>query len=82
MWLYGEEPLKVSHHSAKFGGHMHCGNGDIMVLVDHVISRKTTWSKGHVLLWLRARRDKSLTLPSLVATGTVVVDILTFLQIR
>ena len=21
MWLYVEEPLKVSHHPAKFGGH-------------------------------------------------------------
>ena len=23
----------VSHHSAKFGGHRHCGSGDIMFLV-------------------------------------------------
>ena len=23
----------VSHHSAKFGGHSHCGSGDIMFLV-------------------------------------------------
>ena len=22
----------ISHHSVKFGGHRHCGNGDIMVL--------------------------------------------------
>ena len=25
------------HHSAMFGGHRHCGSGDIMVLVFHVI---------------------------------------------
>ena len=29
--------MKVSYHSAKFGGHMHCGSGNIMVLVGHVI---------------------------------------------
>ena len=23
----------VSHHPAKFGGHSHCGSGDIMFLV-------------------------------------------------
>ena len=27
----------VSHHPAKFGDHGHCGSGDIMVLVCHVI---------------------------------------------
>ena len=25
------------HHSAMFGGHRHCGSGEIMVLVFHVI---------------------------------------------
>ena len=29
--------LKLSHHSAKFGGHRYCARGDIMVLVHHVI---------------------------------------------
>ena len=29
----------VSHQPAKFGGHRHCGSGDIMVLVCHVISQ-------------------------------------------
>ena len=31
-------PLKVSYHPAKFGGHIHCGSKDVMVLVCHVIS--------------------------------------------
>ena len=30
--------LKVSHHPATFCGRRHCGSGDIMVLVCHVIS--------------------------------------------
>ena len=32
-------PLKVAHHTAKFGGHKHCGSEDIKVLVCHVISK-------------------------------------------
>ena len=28
---------KVSHHPTKFGGYEHCGSGDIMVLVFHMI---------------------------------------------
>ena len=38
-------PLMVSHHRTKFGGHRHCGKGDIMVLVcqeilqNHIIKR-------------------------------------------
>ena len=30
---YGWEPLMVSHHRAKLGGHCHCGSRDIMFLV-------------------------------------------------
>ena len=29
----------VSHHPTKFHGHRHCGSGDKMVLVCHVISQ-------------------------------------------
>ena len=32
-------PSKVSYHSAKFGGHRHYGNGDILVLVCHITSQ-------------------------------------------
>ena len=27
----------VGHHPVKFVGHSHCGNGDIMVFVGHII---------------------------------------------
>ena len=37
MQLYGQEFIKVSCHLAKFGGHRHCGNEDIVILVCHVI---------------------------------------------
>ena len=30
-WLYGLEPLNVSHHTNMFAGHRHCGNGDVIV---------------------------------------------------
>ena len=33
------ESCEVSHHSAMFCGHTHCGSGNIMVLVYHVISQ-------------------------------------------
>ena len=36
---YTYEGLKVNHHSAKFDGHRHCGSGNIMALVHHVISQ-------------------------------------------
>ena len=35
---YGWNPLTASHQLAKFGGHSHCGSGDIMILGSHVIS--------------------------------------------
>ena len=38
IWLSGLEPLKISHHLTKFGGHRHCGSGDI-VLFCHAISQ-------------------------------------------
>ena len=37
MWPYRQEPIKVSYHPAKFGGHRHYGSGDIMIFVGHVI---------------------------------------------
>ena len=36
----GNKPLEVSHHPAKFGDYRHCGSGDRMVLVCHVISQE------------------------------------------
>ena len=34
--VYGWQLLYVIQHPAKFGGHAHCGSGDIMVLFCHV----------------------------------------------
>ena len=31
--------MKVSHHLAKFCGHVYFGSGDLLALVYHVISR-------------------------------------------
>ena len=39
MWLYGWEPLIVSHPPAKFGGHGHCGSGDLFLVVEEEDSR-------------------------------------------
>ena len=41
----------VSHDYTKFGGHRHCGSGDIMDLVVTFYC-KITRSKGHVTLWV------------------------------
>ena len=35
--LYGWDILTVSHHHTTSGGHKHCGSGDTMVLIGHVI---------------------------------------------
>ena len=35
--LYRLEPIEVSYHPAKFGGHSHCGSVGIIILVCHVI---------------------------------------------
>ena len=40
MWLYWHKLLMLIQHPVKFGDHRHCGGGDIMVLVCHVISQK------------------------------------------
>ena len=39
MWLYGWEPLTVSHHADNFDGFNHCGSGDNVFLICHVISK-------------------------------------------
>ena len=35
--LSGKELFKVCHHPAKFVDHRHCGSGDTMVVVCHMI---------------------------------------------
>ena len=42
MWLYGWQPLMVSHHSEKFDGHRHCGSVYMIILV--VEEEHSRWS--------------------------------------
>ena len=39
MVAYLEEALKVSHHPLNFDFHRHCGSGDVILLVCHLISQ-------------------------------------------
>ena len=45
MRLYGQEPTKLSYHTAKFGGHKHFGCGMFSVCLkisqDNVIKRSS-----------------------------------------
>ena len=72
--LHGQDPLKVSHQPTKFGGPRQGGNGNIMILVCHVILQD------HVIKgtcgyrsWSPSR--KVAILPCLVAIGTMVLEI-------
>ena len=63
--LYGQKPPNVSHHPNKVCGFRHCGSGDIMVLVGHVIledhvikalkSAITIFSKSHGMSYSHLR---------------------------
>ena len=74
MWLYRHEVSKVSYHPAMFGGHRHCGSGNIMILVCQVISQYNV-IKGSCDLIGRSPSRLVTILPSLVAIGTMVVEI-------
>ena len=52
MLLYGKEPMKISYHPTKFGGHKDCGGEDIMILQNvilqnHVIKRSCEFEVGY-----------------------------------
>ena len=65
MSLYRQKAPNVSHHPTEFCGFRHCGSGDIMVLVCHVIledhvikelkSAITTFSKAHGMSYSHIR---------------------------
>ena len=69
MWLYEQEPIKVSYQSPMFGDLKHCGNEDIMVLVCHVILQD------HRAMWLYGQEPIIIILLSLVAIDIVLVKI-------
>ena len=64
----------VSQHPARLGGHRHCGSGDIMVSVCHVILQEHL-IKGSCDSMGRSLSRKVTILPSLVAISTAVVEI-------
>ena len=66
--------MKISYHHAKFGSDKHCGSGDIMILVCHVISHKQV-IKGSCNFISRSPSRYVTILLCLVAIGTVVVVI-------
>ena len=68
------QPFMVSHQPDKFGGHRHCGSGDIMILVCHVILQ------GHMIKescdsTLRRPSRQVTILPSFVATDALEMEI-------
>ena len=75
IWLYRQQSIKVNYHPAAFGGHRYCGSGYMMILVchvilqDHVIKRSCDFMD-------RSPSRKVTILPSLVAIGTLVVEML------
>ena len=64
----------ASHQFAKFGGHRHCDSENIMILGYHVISQDHI-IKGSCDFIGRNPSRYVMILPSLVAIGTVVVEI-------
>ena len=52
MWLYRQEPIKVSYHPTEFGVHMHSESGD-MFLVCQVYRRDDVTSTCMIsLIWV------------------------------
>ena len=58
----------MSHHSNKFGGHRHCGIGDITILVCHVISQD------HVIKGLCPFIDSSPSRLVIILRSVVAID--------
>ena len=59
IWLCELKAVKVNHHPANFGGHMHYFSGDIMVLYCHVVS-EDHGIEGHVTLLAGTHQSKLL----------------------
>ena len=68
------EPLKICHHLSKFGDNARYGSGDIIVLTYHVIPQDHEM-QGLCDFIGRNLSGQVTVLPSLVAIGTLVVEI-------
>ena len=53
MWPYGQVPIKVSYHHAKFVNHKHSGSRDTILLVCHMISQDHV-IKGSLIIYVGA----------------------------
>ena len=73
-WLYRQEPIEVSYHPAKFGGHRHSGRGDITVFVCHVTLQDHVVKALNLFMIMSPSRKVTIR-PRLVAMGTMVVEI-------
>ena len=72
--FYGWKPFTLSYRLAMFGGHWSSVSGDIKYLICHVISQKHV-IEGSSNFMSEASSWYIMTLPSLVATDIVVVEI-------
>ena len=71
--LYGQEPIKVSYHPARFRDHRHSGSGD-MFLVFHVILIEELTSTCLIsLIWVSSSRCTCL--PNLMVICLMVMKI-------
>ena len=68
------EPIKIIHHSAKFGVHMHSSSGDIMVFATHVTLQDHVIKESCDFMSRSSIKQVNLSL-SLVVIGTTVVEI-------
>ena len=72
--LFDFTPLKINHHPTMFGGHRHCGNGDIMLLVCRVISQDSMIKRSCDFMGRIPSKQVTI-LQSLVAVATLVVEL-------
>ena len=63
----------IKYHPARFCGHRHCGGGDIWLTNCHVTSQDHMIKGSHDFRRTTSRKCTILT--SLVAIGTIAVDI-------
>ena len=75
MWRYWQEPFKVGYHPAKSVSHRHSDNWDIVVLVCHVVSQDHVIKGSCDFIGRSPSRYHVTTLPSLMAIGTLIVEI-------
>ena len=64
----------MSHHPTKFGSHSHCGCGNIMVLVCHVISQSHVMKRSRYYMGRYPSKPVTI-LQNVVTMATLAVDL-------